>query len=1026
MTTTDYRSAEAVDPAAERSLRARRAVAAFRRMQPMLNNYARAFTGNPRITVELHASSNGATDGKKIFYRPPIALGDEHKHAKKLCDKRDEDTLAQLCRACELREQVLTVMFHEIAHISFGTFVKPTQQAQADLLRRAVEASGTKYAAAITERIQRMHSSVKHSYLAMAGQVSPFLPIILNAVEDARVNNALFDARRGTRLMFEADIQRTFNLGVETLDADGSPRYTPWSEREQNMQLIVGLYCAVSEYDYSNWFIPPVIAALEDSIIQELCTQARLTKNVDDNYQISFKFLDRFRQLGFCKSATDPEDEEPEPEAEPEPDNEDTDGDEDEDGPPEADSDSDDSDSGGDAPDDEADSEDPAAAQPSPAGDQPSEEDLLDGGTEEGETPSEDGQGEAEQSDSDEAPAPGDESDSEADDESKTEGSGSPSDQPGEDEAEDQFGESDSGTAEQEGQEADEDSDGGSPGEGSDGEESEQGASDSDEGAAEEAEGEVGDDESGGEQGTGEIGRQDNESGTPEAEADNSGEDGRGAAPAVAGEEDGSPSDDPGADDEGMGDGSDSPESEEPAQGVDDADEEAAADADPGTGADGSADDGDESASYCDDFGDGELADDLGDGEANKYEYDPTSDNEVALDDEAETKIEVPEEPEERPAGEDDEAIDTGADEGMGGIEVEEVEADYSSVPMGDAAEVQEGLEQFGHHEDEPETPEEQLENEALLTAILQGQYFETPSQNITGVRIHEYGTNVTNEMDENLSTGWGGLYFRKNNYSRKELGIDGDFLPEESILGRQLLKLRVVFADNQRAHQQHHLKSGRVNTRVLGRRAPLGDERLFQKKTVPGKKSYFVAIALDISGSTVGKNLQLIKAAAWAQADLLTRLGIPFCMYGCSGSYDSLENARTMYLDIYPVKHENEPWNRETQKRMLELGPDFGNLDGHNLEFMRKLCDKSQATDKIIMYYSDGKMPATNHDEELEILVRELALCKKKGYIVAGVGVRTDSPSRHGMPTVQINEKNDVGLVVKHLENMLRAKLRA
>jgi hypothetical protein len=71
-------------------------------------------------------------------------------------------------------------------------------------------------------------------------------------------------------------------------------------------------------------------------------------------------------------------------------------------------------------------------------------------------------------------------------------------------------------------------------------------------------------------------------------------------------------------------------------------------------------------------------------------------------------------------------------------------------------------------------------------------------------------------------------------------------------------------------------------------------------------------------------------------------------------------------------------------------------------------------------MYYSDGKMPATNHDEELEILRRELALCKKRGYTVAGVGVRTDSPSKHGLPTVQINEKDDIMLVVRHLQKML------
>lgn len=970
MTTVDYRSAAPADPAAERTERARRAVAAFRRMQPMLNNYARTFTGNPRVSVEVHASSNGATDGRKIYFRPPISLGDDHKHTRKLCDKRDPETLAQLCRACELREQVLVVIYHEIAHICYGTFAQPSEVAQADLLRRAVEASETKYAAAITERIQKLQHHVKHSYLAMAGQVSPFLPIILNAVEDARVNNNLFNARRGTRLMFKSDTLRTFMQGVETLDADGTPRYMPWNGREQNLQLIVGLYCAVSEYDYSDWFIPPVVDALNDKLVQELCIQARTTKNVDDNYQLSFKFLERFRQLGFCKSDTDPEDTN-----EPEPDNENTDGDEDDEG----DKSSSDSEPDGDDLQSEEDNEEPETPGEPDSGDldEDSDDDSSSDEVEDGDPE-----------------ATSDESDPEETDESEAEGDGKPTDQPSEDEVEDQFGESDEGTAE------------------------------SDEAGQEETESEEeGGSEDGGEQGTGDIGRQDNESGTPEAEADDSGEDDEGAPPAVAGEEDGSPDNDPGADDEGMGNSSDSSDDTEFDESVDDSDEEPPADADPGARTDSRLDDGDESTSSNGDFEDGELTDELGNDEANKFEFDPEAEHDASIDPESETTVDMPEEPDEQLAGEDDETIDTGADEGMGGIEVEEVEYDYDSVPMGDPAEVKEGLDQFGHHEEKEQTEQDRADDEALLTAIMQGLYFETPSVTISGVRIHEFGKPIVNDLGENMSTAWGGKVYATS-YTRRELGIDGDFKPEESIIGRQLLKLRVVFADNQRSHNQNHLKSGRVNTRVLGRRAPLQDERLFRKKLIPGKKSYFVAIALDISGSTVGRNLQLIKAAGWAQADLLTRLGIPFAMYGCSGYYDSEVQARQMFLDIYPVKHENEPWNKATQERIQELGPDGGNLDGHNLEFMRKLCDKSQATDKIIMYYSDGKMPATNYSEELEILVRELAICKKKGYTVAGVGVRTDSPSRHGLPTVQINDKNDIGKVVSHLEAMLRTKL--
>lgn len=838
MTVTDYRTPE--QETQDRSARAKRAVDAFRKMQPMLNNYARVFTGNPRISVEVSATSNGATDGKKIFFRPPIALGDNLKHERKLCDKRDPETLIQLCAACEVRETVLVTIYHEIAHICYGTFAQPSDTDKASLIAQAVEEAGGRYAEYVAARIKRMPKYLTESYMGMAGTVSPYLHTILNALEDARVNNNLFTARRGTKAMFDADTCRVFRTGVESPQPDGSVKYLPWNEREQNLQAILAVFCHASGYDYADWFIPPVVEALADTELQALIAESVASPDVESNYKIAFKVLARLRELGFCVRP-----DEPEPEEQP--------------------------------------------TKPGEAGDQTGE------GEADPNAEQEDGGGD----DSDEA------------DESGTGGAEQPSPEGGEGEDED--------TSETE---AD-------------------GSGDSDE-----------------------------QDGSDE-EADSP----------VAGDEDGESGDDPGADDEGLGDSSDAPESDE-SDSSERSDSGADADSSSGAGSDPDGDAGDS------------AGEDL-----------PV--------DEADEEDEW-----ERAEGNPEDQLDTGADEGEGGIEVKEDE--YAHIPMGEPEDVDKGLEVFGHHEDKQPSPEEIADMQAILQAILQGAYFETPSTTVQGVREHYFGKPVLNELGEDMSTAWFGKLCHYS-YSRHELGIDGDFKPAENILGPALLKLRTIFADNQRAHQQNHLKSGRVNTRVLGRRAPLGDERLFRKKIIPGKRDYFVAIGLDVSGSTMGRNLELIKAAGWAQADLLNRLGIPFAMFAYSGYHGKREDYYSgLYLDIYHVKDSNEPWNASTQERLQSLGPDGGNLDGHNIEYLRKVCDQSNATDKIIMYYSDGKMPATNHDEELEILRRELALCKKKGYTVAGVGVRTDSPSRHGLPTVQINDKNDIMLVVKHLEKML------
>ena len=305
-------------------------------------------------------------------------------------------------------------------------------------------------------------------------------------------------------------------------------------------------------------------------------------------------------------------------------------------------------------------------------------------------------------------------------------------------------------------------------------------------------------------------------------------------------------------------------------------------------------------------------------------------------------------------------------------------------------------------------------------TAIVQGLYFESPSRDIKGVREHRWGQDVFVGRS-NTSTAWESsrLY---TGFSKAQLGIDGEFTPPESTLGPALMRMRVAFADNERGDYQRNRKSGKINNRVLGKRAIQNDPRLFRKKALPGKKSYFVLIGMDVSGSTVGRNIALEKEAVYAQAELLSRMGIPFAIFAHSGNYTNPSSGRSagLDLDIYFVKEGHEPWDKNTQERLTAIGPDAANLDGHTLEYYRKVMDRVVATDKIILYYTDGKMPAENHDEELEILQREIKVCKKKGYTLLGVGIRTDSPVRHGLDTVQVDEHSDVVKVVRHLEKRL------
>ena len=137
----------------------------------------------------------------------------------------------------------------------------------------------------------------------------------MNALEDARVNDAGFKARKGTKIMFEADTWRIFNLGVEQKDKDGNIVTIPWNKYPLNMQVIVGLFCKASGYDYSNWFVDRVVDALDDEELSLLVKRLETIRSAAGVYHLSFPVLARLRELGFCQTDVDP-DPEPEPEDE--------------------------------------------------------------------------------------------------------------------------------------------------------------------------------------------------------------------------------------------------------------------------------------------------------------------------------------------------------------------------------------------------------------------------------------------------------------------------------------------------------------------------------------------------------------------------------------------------------------------------------------------------------------------------------------------------------------------------------------
>jgi hypothetical protein len=201
----------------------------------------------------------------------------------------------------------------------------------------------------------------------------------------------------------------------------------------------------------------------------------------------------------------------------------------------------------------------------------------------------------------------------------------------------------------------------------------------------------------------------------------------------------------------------------------------------------------------------------------------------------------------------------------------------------------------------------------------------------------------------------------------------------------------------------------------------------------VPKKRDYFVVLGGDASGSTSREERNAkIKRCIFAQAELLHRLDVPFVGYMHSAYYSPVdgfspthravgpEGNLLIWNYLLPFKEENDRWDDEAKMKLACANYVSQNLDGHTLQAYRKIAERSTATDRVIMYYTDGEMPAENKVEETEILLTEIEICKRLGITIVCVGIQTDSPSKYGLPTVRVDSDEDLIKVIRFLEEIL------
>lgn len=312
----------------------------------------------------------------------------------------------------------------------------------------------------------------------------------------------------------------------------------------------------------------------------------------------------------------------------------------------------------------------------------------------------------------------------------------------------------------------------------------------------------------------------------------------------------------------------------------------------------------------------------------------------------------------------------------------------------------------MGHdHEDEKKTPEQKIMEadlgEAMNDAVNQIMNFDSYSIDVSGLIL------VKDDSSQ--------AFRHINNIRASDTITKADARP---FIASALAKARKVFGDSKLDKYERNQKSGRVAGRSLYK-FNMGDERLFQKRHIAEGIEFDVILGLDCSGSTgSGPVNRDIREIAFYTAELLNKVGVNFAIYGHTTRPG---NGKNYAQEITEIKSLRAGWNDRAQERLNRLKGSGGSLDGHNIEFYRKVVqNEGRGRKKLIIYFTDGQIPEQNRIEEVEIINREIDICRKDRIGILGVGVRTDSPKRFGLDTILVKNGADLKTIINEIEKRI------
>lgn len=295
--------------------------------------------------------------------------------------------------------------------------------------------------------------------------------------------------------------------------------------------------------------------------------------------------------------------------------------------------------------------------------------------------------------------------------------------------------------------------------------------------------------------------------------------------------------------------------------------------------------------------------------------------------------------------------------------------------------------------------------------------------------------------------------YVGKTTSSEKLLTRENELvnkLHEEAVLdvGAASKQLEKAFMSQNRTFYEPGKRSGRINSSALFK-LKTGDDRVFRKKVDIRAKNSAVSLVIDQSGSMCSANrLQMASVAAYALAEVLTRLKIPFEIIGfTTGGFDSRVLTYEKRAEIQKKFQDQTGrarfsregriiWNvykgfeerfEYAQKCRMAAAYDHSvamssNADAESIAYCAKRLGERSEPRKCMIVLSDGQPAcAGDSNDQNTHLVNTVKKIEKAGVDVVGLGISSDAVKQYYSRNIVFYDSSEIASrVIGELSRML------